>query len=159
MRSEGQIRHKLQQVTYRHLQRAIRTALSRRPGNCAHNRLVGLPRGELRFCQLHEDEDGVYPSCDEAFNGIDWCSRCSDFKRVATKESVREAFTIFLKSSDVATIAVQYPDIAALLWALDAEGPVAASEMDAGAQEQETVPTRTISGSLESLLPDLPPES
>jgi hypothetical protein len=67
--------------------------------------------------------------------GLDQAARCPEFHRVNTKESRKEAFIAFLKTSDVATIAVQYPDIAALLWVLDVEGPVVVSDMEAEAKE------------------------
>ena len=126
MKTEGQVRHKLQQVTYRHLQRAIRTALSRRPENCVHNRRVKLPviEDEIRFCSVREDEDGDSLACDECYDGIEQASRCPAFECANTKDSVKEDFTEFLKGSDVATIAAEYPDIAALLWALDDMAPV-----------------------------------
>lgn len=121
MKTEGQVRHKLQQATYRHLQRAIRTKLSRRPENCAHNRRVKLPviDDEVRFCSVREDRDGDPLSCDECYDGVEQASRCPAFECVNTKDSVKAEFTDFLRGSDVATIAAQYPDVAALLWTLD----------------------------------------
>jgi len=124
MKTEGQVRHKLQQVTYRHLQRTVRTALSCRPENCIHNGSVNLPTGEVRFCHLLETKDGSKIPCDEAFGGLEQASKCPEFSRKNTKEKVQEEFTSFLKNSDVATIATRYPDVAALLWTLDATAPI-----------------------------------
>lgn len=130
MKTEGQVRHKLQQVTYRHLQRAIRTALSRRPENCVHNQVVRLPKGEMRFCDLRGEDCDSYVPCDENHGGIDQASRCIDFVRVNTKESVKEEFEVFLKTADMAAIAVEYPDIVALLWVLDVGGADVVTDMD-----------------------------
>lgn len=132
MKSEGQIRHKLQQVTYRHLQRGIRTALSRRPENCAHNGCVRLPTGDVRFCSMKFTEDNTNIPCDEAFGGLDQAAKCWDFKCGNTKEEVKGDLTTFLKTSDVPTIAARYPDVAALLWTLDEDGgpPVVVSDED-----------------------------
>lgn len=126
MKTEGQLRHKLQQVTYRHLQRAIRTKLSRRPENCTHNRRVKLPvvEDEIRFCAVREDADGDSLVCDECHDGIEQAAQCLEFLCANTKDGVKAEFTEFLKTSDVATIAAEYPDVAALLWALDDAAPV-----------------------------------
>ena len=119
MKTEGQVRHKLQQVTYRHLQRTVRKALSCRPENCIHNGSVNLPTGEVRFCNVIE-VDGSKVPCDEAFGGLEQASRCPRFSLKNSKESVQGEFTHFLKTSDVATIAARYPDVAALLWVVEA---------------------------------------
>lgn len=126
MKTEGQVRHKLQQVTYRHLQRAIRTKLSRRPENCSHNRRVKLPivGDEIRFCAVREDSDGDPVVCDGCHDGVEQASRCLEFLCTNTKEGVKAEFTEFLNTSDVATIAAEYPDVAALLWSLDNSDPV-----------------------------------
>lgn len=137
MRTEGQVRHKLQQATYRHLQREIRTKLSRRPENCAHNRRVKLPVVSVRFCTLREDDSGAFQTCDEACGGLDQAAKCPDFECAHTKESVREDFAKFLSTSDVATIAAEYPDLAALLWTLDATDRPVPVEV---APEPETSP-------------------
>lgn len=123
MKTDGQVRHKLQQVTFRHLQRTVRTALSCRPENCIHNGSVGLPTGEVRFCNLLQAADGSNLPCDEAFGGLLQAARCPKFSLKNTKERVQEEFTEFLKTSDVATIAAEYPDVAALLWALGESDP------------------------------------
>lgn len=129
MKTEGQVRHKLQQVTFRHLQREIRTKLSRRPDNCINNRRVKLSVLTTRFCTLHEDESGAFLSCDEACGGLELAAKCPEFECANTKENVREDLTNFLKSSDVPTIAAEYPDVAALLWTLDAnDRPLPAEE-------------------------------
>ena len=129
MKTEGQVRHKLQQVTYRHLQRTVRKALSCRPENCIHNGSVTLPTGEVRFCNVIE-VDGSKVPCDEAFGGLEQASRCPQFALKNSKESVQEEFAHFLKTSDVATIAARYPDVAALLWVIDASVPFVAPAVD-----------------------------
>lgn len=123
MRTEGQIRHKLQQVTFRHMQREVRTSLSCRPENCIHNRLVRVPTGDVRFCNLHIDEGGAHQVCDESHGGLTQARDCGDFNCPVTKEDVKEDFKVFLRDSDLATIARQYPDIAALTWVLGG-GPI-----------------------------------
>lgn len=124
MKTEGQVRHKLQQVTFRHLQRTVRTALSRRPENCSHNAVLRLAAGELRFCTLRETANGAFTPCDILHGGLDQAAKCPDFSCSNTKDESRKEFESFLKTSDVATIAAQYPDVAALLWALGESDPV-----------------------------------
>lgn len=140
MRTEGQIRHKLQQVTFRHLQRTVRTALSCRPENCTYNGVVKLPTGDVRICTLLTDKDGAHPPCDESFGGLKQAANCPKFLCRNTKEDVREGFTEFLRNSDVATIASRYPDIAALLWTLDATTPVIPQEDPDPAPVEPQVP-------------------
>lgn len=123
MKTDGQVRHKLQQVTYRHLQRTVRTALSCRPENCVHNGAVSLPTGEVHYCNLLETKDGMKLPCDEAFGGLAQAAKCPDFSCKNTKEKIQKEFAEFLENSDVATIASRYPDVAALLWVLDTTSP------------------------------------
>jgi hypothetical protein len=146
MKTEGQVRHKLQQVTYRHLQRAIRTALSRRPENCENNRRVKLPvlGTEIRFCAVMEDEDGDFLPCDERHGGLERAAKCPQFACASTKESVKADFEDFLRSSDVATIAAEYPDIAALLWALDDTAPVPIEEPEPPVAPEPPLPPYNI---------------
>lgn len=148
MKTEGQVRHKLQQVTYRHLQRAIRTKLSRRPENCSHNRRVKLPvvGQQIRFCAVREDADGDSLVCDESHEGVEQASQCLEFLCENTKDGVKTDFTEFLKGSDVASIAAEYPDIAALLWTLDDTDPIS---LDVGTGQEPTTP--------EANPPSLPP--
>lgn len=122
MKSPGATRHKLKQVTFRHLQREIRTSLSCRPENCIHNRTVRLPTGDLRFCQLHTESDGSHIPCDENHGGLAQAGSCLDFQCNTTKEEVKEQFQEFLRVSDLGAIAARYPDIAALSWVLDEGG-------------------------------------
>lgn len=123
MKTEGQVRHKLQQVTFRHLQRTVRTALSRRPENCTHNAVLRLAAGEVRFCTLRETVNGSFTPCDLLHGGLEQAAKCPDFSCSNTKEGARRDFEAFLKTSDVATIAAEYPDVAALLWALGESDP------------------------------------
>jgi hypothetical protein len=146
MKTEGQVRRKLQQVTYRHLQRAVRTALSRRPENCENNRRVKLPvlGSEVRFCTVIEDVDGDFVPCDERHGGLEQAEKCSQFACASTKDSVRDDFTKFLRDSDVATIAAEYPDLAALLWTLDDTAPVLVEEPEAPEPTEPPIPPYNI---------------
>lgn len=134
MRSEGQVRHKLAQVRFRHLKREIRGGLSRRPQNCVHNGSVGTPSGPLGVCLLgaEKPEAWVGTSCDESFGGDARAAECPHFACCRSKDSIREDFEEFLDSANRAQVAERYPDIAALLWTLDEERVLASDSPDDG---------------------------
>lgn len=121
MRSEGQIRHQLGQVRFRHLKRELRTGLSRKPENCAHNVSVE-DTVRVRLCVLPEP-GYEYTVCDPNHGGVDRCSRCPHFELTNDKESVKDGFNEFLDTATRAEVAERYPDVAALLWVLDDPSP------------------------------------
>jgi hypothetical protein len=53
---------------------------------------------------------------------LEQASRCLDFEKMHSKESVRKDFEEFLATSELAMIAAKYPDIVALMWVLDMVG-------------------------------------
>lgn len=121
MKTEAQIKHKLSQVRFRHLKREVRTGLSRRPENCRHNGRINLPvYGPSGICLL-KTEGAERVLCDEILE--DRAPSCDAFECLHSKGSLKKRFDDFLKSSDRAHIAEQYPDMAALLWVLDVEHP------------------------------------
>ena len=139
MKTEGQVRHQLQQVTYRHLKRNVRTALSRRPENCVHNGCLKLPGGPTRFCTLREGADGEFLPCDPAYGGVDQAAKCPEYQCANTKEKVRDDFRLFIQTSTLPTIAAEYPDIAALLWAL--ESPPESVTLDETPEPETPLPS------------------
>lgn len=143
MKPEGQIKHKLAQVRFRHLKRETRTGLSRRSGNCKFNGLIDLPGHENLGVCLHSAEDPACwngGSCDDTLD--DRASRCPLFETLNTKESIRDEFDSFLEKADRAHIAERYPDMAALLWVLDLDKPGDLPEEDESELEgvQPTTP-------------------
>lgn len=129
MRTESQVKHKLSQVTFRHQKRELRTRLSKKSGNCSFQKKVGLPvLGSVGVCS--------YPMagvdlCDEIHGDTDRASKCPFFTCSSSKESIREEFTEFLSQSSRAQVAERYPDVAALLWVLDADpGTLEVSDED-----------------------------
>lgn len=129
VKNEGAVRHKLQQACFRHLKRAIRKRLSRRPENCGNNLVVGplAHGGSLRVCGLAPDR-GSLPPCDEAHGGLEKVAGCPFFKPSSTEESVRGEVAAFLRGAPLEEVAVHYPDVAALRWVLGEAG----SEPDGG---------------------------
>jgi len=117
VRTEGQVRHKLKQVQFRHLKKALRDSLSQRPECCVNNAILNTPNGDIRFCRLAAG-DGSFVTCDEAHGGLVKAAGCPDFDCGNTREGVKEDFKRFLITSTIAEIAIRYPDISALMWVL-----------------------------------------
>jgi len=123
MKPEGQVKHKLAQVRFRHLKREIRNGLSRRSLNCVHNGAVEMPGvGEVGVC-LKGAESGNWNGgvCDESVS--DRAAQCPLFERCRSRNQIEDDFNAFLGSAERALIAERYPDMAALLWVLDLDRP------------------------------------
>lgn len=127
MRTEGQIRHQLKQVTYRHLQRRLRDNFRSYPEGCANNVATPLGEGEGSFVglcgALRSDGTPRNIPCDSRIAGCSEMAReCPLFVPLLTKEQIKDEFKALVQSEDRGLIAAQYPDIAALLWVLDSLG-------------------------------------
>ena len=122
MKSDAQVKHKLNQVRFRHLKREIRNGLSKKASNCRHNGVVELPMyREVGVClKGAEGADWNGGACDDSG---DRASTCPLFECVHSKESIREDFDSFLRTSDRAHVGARYPDMAALLWVLEQNVP------------------------------------
>ena len=118
MKTEGSIKHKLKQVKYRIVQKAIRNSLSKKPCNCKHSGLVRGSSGDDLFyvCLLDSDKPKLWEGtiCDQSVP-----PNCPFFKSEKTKEEIEQEIDDLLQSGDMGKIASVYPDIAALLWVLD----------------------------------------
>lgn len=139
MKTEGQVKHKLAQVKYRHLKREIRGGLSKKSGNCHFNGRVDLPGREgIGICLYRAGDPSQWlgGTCDETVD--DRAAQCPYFSGKHTKEQIKDDFNTFMESSDRAHIAERYPDMAALLWVLDLENPELGPEE---AEEDEEPPS------------------
>lgn len=127
MKPEGQIRHKLVQVRFRHLKREIRGGLSRRPQNCSHNGTVASPSGPFGVCLLGSDKPDSWNGtpCDERFGGDVRAGKCPYFDCVRSKDEIKQDFNAFLYDASLPEVAEKYPDMAALLWVLEEDSPPA----------------------------------
>lgn len=134
MKSEGQIKQKLKQVVYRHRKNYVERGLARVPENCTHNRVVRLPvhtsnRATIRVCGLVlDDGDTNDLVCDSAMAGVEQARKCEYFQECTTAEKLKEEFKrkLGLDGSvvNIGVIAKEYPDVAALMWALGPGKPV-----------------------------------
>lgn len=125
MKTEGQIRQKLKQVVYRHRKSFIHRGLACRPENCEHNAITRLPlhvsdRAYVRTCR-YSGEDWDSRICDPLLGGDRQASECPHYACRNTVESLKTSFREELEQQplSLAKIAREYPDVAALLWALD----------------------------------------
>ena len=131
MKSEGQIKQKLKQVIYRHRKNYVEQRMSRRPDNCAHQRRVSLPqhtgnRATIGVCYCEEfAEQSV---CDSTMGGDLQAEECEHFKACNRADRLKDEFKrkLGLDGSvvNIGVIAKEYPDVAALMWALGPSKPV-----------------------------------
>lgn len=121
MKSEGQLRHKIKQVTFRHLKRALEDGLSVRPCNCKFNMQLQGGGSPLAFCGLSGTDTGTYTVCDEKFKGREKAQNCQLFQLRRSKDEIRSEFDTRLRTKEIHTLAADYPDLVALLWVLDTD--------------------------------------
>lgn len=153
MKTEGQIKHKLSQVRFRHLKREVRNGLSVKSENCSFNGLVSLPvYGEIGVC-LHGAGSSSWNGglCDSSTDNR--AESCSLYHCSNTKDQLKSDFNMFLKSSDRAHIAERYPDMAALLWVLDTEAETAIESAEPTEEPEEPVSSQETRTTSDSLIP------
>lgn len=142
MKPEGQVRHKLVQVRFRHLKREIRGGLSRRPQNCSNNGTVNTPSGPLGVCMLGAGSPASWEGspCDERHGGDSRAAKCPFFSPARTKDSLRDGFDGFLDGASLPEIAERYPDMAALMWVLDEDTPPPAPSPEEDPEGEDPTP-------------------
>ena len=124
MRTRSQIKQKLKQATYRHLQKQLRANFKKKPSTCGHNRGVVLDEEsgeEVRLCG-YTNERGIPRNvvCDSRVPGCNAMARdCPLWTPCQTKEEIKDEFQAVVRSNDRGVIASEYPDLAALIWVLD----------------------------------------
>jgi len=138
VKSEGQIKQKLKQVIYRHRKNYVAQGLARVPENCRHNRVVRLPvhtgnRAVIRVCGLDfGDGDTNDVVCDSTMAGEEQARECQYFRECSTAGQLKDEFKQKLgldgSTVNIGVIAKEYPDVAALMWALGPGKPVDTKE-------------------------------
>lgn len=134
MKSEGKIRHRLNQVVYRHLSKAIKENFRREPGGCLHNKRVQSVGGkEVGLCRLQLPDGEKWPVtvCDDDMpESCEMARQCPHWKPKKTKAEVKDEFNTRLQGlldeaekDNMGPLAFHYPDIAALVWVLGMDGP------------------------------------
>ena len=121
MKSGGAIHHKLKQVQFRHLKRLLDTELRPAPCNCKFNGAFRHPNSPepVGVCLYGAQEASTWGGvvCDEKWGGVEQAKECPYFTACRDRDDIKAEFKAFLKS-DIAEIAVVYPDVAALQWVL-----------------------------------------
>lgn len=119
MKTEGQVRQKLKQVTYRHLKKRLVANFKKSSCTCVHNALVDLDGEEVGVCIYNISNIPRGVLCDARFDNDQMASECPIWEPMQTKEQVKEDFNKFLEESSLGEIASMFPDVAALMWVLD----------------------------------------
>jgi hypothetical protein len=127
MRESRAIRQKVKQVRFRHLKQLLEEGLALTPDTCTHNRKFHHPgvvasNGPVVGICVCPAQDGDM-LCDKAWGGVERAQTCPFYEPAATKEEIKQEFHDFLATADLAVIAKAYPDMAALMWALQEEAP------------------------------------
>jgi hypothetical protein len=121
VKTEGQVRQQFKQVAFRHRKKLVRRAISRLPSNCRHNReldIGGVP--PVGFCSLLiEDADTFQGVLCDGRHDPELVKTCPSFKPGATAEEIKEGFRSLVENPERGVLALEYPDLAALLWVLD----------------------------------------
>ena len=116
MRTEGSVKHKLNQVIYRRMKSYVDSTQKRRPENCKFNVAQEVAAGMIRLCS--NKESGVLV-CDEQRGGLSIVSSCDKFCPSRSPEDVKREFHDFMDNARLAEIAHRYPEIVALSWVLN----------------------------------------
>lgn len=146
MRTEGQIKHQLRQVVFRHLQRLLRENFRKRPDTCIHNGVLVLDDAtgaSVGICG-HLSSEGRPRNllCDARIQGcLEMARECPRWSSLQMRDEIKAEFQTLVRSEDRGVIASQYPDVAALLWVLDAPGSLPSEvELDAQTETAEESP-------------------
>lgn len=126
LRSASQVRQKLKQAMFRHLQRELQENFKTVPEGCFHNHFtpIGGSPERIGICRFEGPllEGQVSPRgkvCDLRIGGCTLQARaCKYWSAIRSKEDVKSDFRN-LMAADRGLIAARYPDVAALMWVLD----------------------------------------
>ena len=145
VRTPGEVRQKLKQVMYRHLQKEIRESFNRSPEACRYNQPMNLQGlGPVHLCYYKDDGKPRRMLCDSRmYAGVRQAQNCPLWQPYRTKEAVKAEFKAIMASNDRKAIGERYPGIAALMWVLDGEGQSWVpdpQELDEVIQAVEVVP-------------------
>ena len=124
MKNPNEIKQKLKQVQFRHAKKEIEQLLAIEPMNCAHNRKLDLSNlGQIGFCAADSCPLKGKP-CDIRIGTP--ATGCGHYAPLHSAGDARDQAKQFFATARPGDIARLYPDVAALLWALDedrVEGP------------------------------------
>jgi hypothetical protein len=175
VKSVGAVKHKLNQVRFRHMKKRIEAELRQAPGNCVYNAAMPAhavpksngtngvdvaPHRGLSLC-LHGAADPVTwkPTfCDERVDGGTRAKSCPVFCSRRTKEQVKDEFKRDLEGLNIAEVAYRYPDMAALIWVLDEDDVFGAEDVPDPEEEPMISVAPPVNPFVETEPPQLPAE-
>ncbi len=129
MRAVSDIHQKLKQAQYRHLKKLLEQNFKKRPHNCLYNESHVVRNSEsqvpVRLCMYGSglytdsgDSEWQGTVCDPECGGNALARDCELFKPHKTKAEIRFDFQELMDSNDLPRIAINHPDVAALMWVL-----------------------------------------
>lgn len=126
LRSSSQVRQKLKQAMFRHLQRELQDNFKTIPEGCFHNHFTSIGGSPERvgICRFEGalPDDLVSPRgkvCDTRVAGCVMQARaCKGWSALRTNVEIKTDFRN-LMMAERGVIAARYPDVAALMWVLD----------------------------------------
>ena len=129
MKSKGEVLHKIRQVRFRHIKKAIRKGLARHPHNCSYNKETEIHPFRVRVCS-HPDmlSGSELPICDSRLG--DLSPNCDKFCAKHCKEDIKDQVKSLLNSPELGEVAYHYPDVAALVWVLDSDDMADFQDLD-----------------------------
>lgn len=124
LRTRDEVNQQLRQVCHRHKQRLIRAAAKPAPKTCRHNMPLDLSGSTVFVCGKMDSVgqprgvvcDGRNASC------VGMAKRCPYWEPLHLKEDILNQFDALLEG-EIGYVAVEYPDIASLLWMLGSGPP------------------------------------
>lgn len=134
MKSVGAIKHKLSQVRFRHLKKRLEAELRVIPDNCLYNKVLPgytsldrrgkavehHPVGICTFGAVERDDSWPVRPCDIRVDDGEQARSCAKFCPRRTKDIIKEDFQKKLDRMTLPEVAAVYPDMAALIWVLEA---------------------------------------
>lgn len=122
MRSEGDIRQRLKQVLFRHRKKLIERNFKQKPFTCAHNALTTLDGVEVGVCAFEGEGGPTGRLCDVRHEHGAFARTCLQWEALATADEVKAEFQDFIENADRGELALEYPDVVALMWVLGEGG-------------------------------------
>lgn len=152
VKTVGAVKHKLNQVRFRHLKRRLEAELQPSPLNCGHNQRLpeyASTQGQEAppaLCMFGADDRMTWePSfCDERLDQGARARTCPHFCVRRTKDEIKTEFYLALDRMTLPEVAYHYPDMAALLWVLDAEDAVQSHEEPPSEEPPEQPPVTSL---------------
>ncbi len=121
MRGESEVRQRLKQVLFRHRKKLLDRNFKRRPFTCVHNTTLTLDGVEIGICGFDGEGGPTGCVCDTRHRGGAQARECSFWSALRTPEEIKVEFQDFIQTADRGEVALEYPDVVALMWVVGDE--------------------------------------